>query len=151
MSFLRKVSIIGAGVGGIVDIVATNLASLPVLLYVMSTREFVDLPRSQVAAQVLAQLRGSAELYITLGLLGCLCSVLGGYVAAVLAKRAEVLNGALSAWLCLSFSVYGMTTGQDQLPLWLTLLLLPGSPSLGALGGYLRLAQIRRKAPIPAV
>jgi hypothetical protein len=36
---------------------------------------------------------------------GCLCSILGGYVAAWLAKHDELLNGALSAWLCIAFGI----------------------------------------------
>jgi len=147
---MRKISIVGAGIGGVVDIVATNVVSLPVVMYVMVSQGLMNVPKAELTLQVMAGIKASPGLYVTLGLLGCLCSVLGGYVAALIARRAEVLNGALSAYLCLAFSVWGLASGQEQLPLWLHLFLLPLSPFLGALGGYLRLLRLRRKAP-PAV
>jgi len=147
---MRKISIVGAGIGGVVDIVATNVVSLPVVMYVMVSQGLMNVPKAELTLQVMAGIKASPGLYVTLGLLGCLCSVLGGYVAALIARRAEVLNGALSAYLCLAFSVWGLASGQEQLPLWLHLFLLPLSQFLGALGGYLRLLRLRRKAP-PAV
>ncbi len=147
---MKNVSIVGAAIGGVVDIVATNIAALPFVLYVMTSRGLMNLPKAEMTAQVMTAIKGSAVLYLTLGLSGCLCSILGGYVAAVLARRAEVLNGALSAYLCLAFSVWGLVMGQEQLPTWLHLVLLPLSPFLGALGGYLRLVQVRRRGPVTA-
>lgn len=47
-------------------------------------------------------------------LLGALCSVLGGYVAARLAARSELVNGALSAFLCIAFGLYALATRPDM-------------------------------------
>jgi hypothetical protein len=70
-----------------------------------------------------------------------MCSVLGGYVAARIAKRGELLNGALSAYLCIGVGVYGMIAGHSAIPLWQHLVAFVGSPILGALGGYLWMRQ----------
>ena len=148
---MQKVSVVGVAIGGVIDIVATNLVAFPFVLYVMTSRGLLNLPKPEMTVQVMAAIKGSWVIYLTLGFLGCLCSVLGGYVAAVMARRAEVLNGALSAYLCLAFSIWGLAMGQEQLPTWLHVALLPLSPFLGALGGYLRLLQVRRSvvAPVP--
>ena len=67
--------------------------------------------------------------------------MLGGYVSARIAKHAEVLNGALSSILCVGSGVYAVINLGSAGSLWLHLALLPLSPALGALGGYLRSRQ----------
>jgi len=71
--------------------------------------------------------------------LGSLCSVFGGYVAAWIAKHDEVLNGALSSILCVGSGVYALLGARAAGDAALHLALLPLSPALGALGGYLSL------------
>jgi hypothetical protein len=143
---MRRISITGVLTGGVVDIVATNIAAIPIVGYVIATSSIGNLPKVQQTAAVMAAIRASVALYLTLGVLGSLCSVLGGYVAAVLARRAEVLNGALSAYLCVGLAIWTLLVGQGQLPSWLHILLLPLSPALGALGGYLRTVRARSRA-----
>ncbi len=75
---------------------------------------------------------------------GVLASVFGGYVAARLAKHDELLNGALSAYLCVSFGVFALATMHNHDHLLLEILMLPVSPCLGLLGGYLQRAYRRR-------
>ena len=70
-------------------------------------------------------------------LIGLACSALGGFVAARIAKHDELLNGALSSLLCLALSIYVVATGQDLSPRWVQMLLLPASPVMALLGGYL--------------
>ncbi len=143
---MRRISITGVLTGGVVDIVATNVAAIPIVGYVIATSGIGNLPKTQQTAAVMVAIKASVGLYLTLGVLGALCSVLGGYVAAVLARRAEVFNGALSAYLCVGFGLWTLLLGQGQLPTRLGILLLPLSPALGALGGYLRAEQVRRRA-----
>ena len=75
--------------------------------------------------------------------------VLGGYLAARVAKRGEVLNGALSAYFCVGLGIYGMAVGQAAVPVWQHLVSFVASPALGALGGYLRLRQTSRPEDPP--
>ena len=70
-------------------------------------------------------------------ILGALCSVLGGYVSARIAKHHEILNGALSSILCIGFGVYALFSGSAADQVGLHLVFLPLSPALGAFGGYL--------------
>jgi hypothetical protein len=86
-------------------------------------------------------LKGSTLLVVSSSILGGLCSVLGGYVSARIAKHDEVLNGALSSILCVGSGVYTVINLSSAGPLWLHLAFLPLSPALGALGGYLRSRQ----------
>jgi hypothetical protein len=78
---------------------------------------------------------------------------LGGYVAARLARRGEVVNGALSAYLCVGLGIVSWVTGSASLPAWQHVVAFVVSPALGAVGGYLRLKQVRsadnRSIPTP--
>jgi hypothetical protein len=146
---MRKISIIGVLIGGVADILATNVAAIPIVVYVMATSpNLATLPQAQQTAAVMAAIQANVGIYLTLGVLGAICSVLGGYVAALIAKRAQVLNGALSAYLCIGSGIWALFAGHEQLPIWLHILLLPLSPGLGAAGGYLRALQLRRRAQV---
>jgi hypothetical protein len=144
---MKRVSIKGFVVGGIVDIVTTNVLGAVVLVLV-GVFHLVGTPGtgSQNLVQTLLANPGiAAALYVA----GASASVFGGYVAARLAEHDELLNGALSAWLCVSFSVFGMITVGAGGRLVPDLLMLPISPCLGLLGGYLQLALRRRATPRP--
>ena len=134
-----RISIWAVFVGGIADIVATNLLQIPVLLlWVMPN--MAGHSGAEFAAAVKKALASDQVLFGLLFLLGGLCSVLGGYIAARIAKRSEVLNGALAAWLCVAIGVFGLfgrenMTSRDVL---LIVLDVPLSVALSALGGWLR-------------
>jgi hypothetical protein len=80
-------------------------------------------------------------------LLGGLCSVLGGFHAAWIAKHHEILNGAASSFLCIAMGLYSLAgkTPVDGFHIALPVV----SPALGALGGYLRTLGSSRKTTIP--
>jgi len=137
-----KVSIKGVAVGSITDIVSTNLAMLPLIIYITFSHAIVGEKPDQVTHMVGEILRDN-PLYIFLSLfLGGACSVLGGYVSARLAKHDEILNGACASVLCVTSGVYGMISGVSTTPLWQDIVFLPLGPALAALGGYLRLRQV---------
>jgi hypothetical protein len=144
---MKRVSIKGFVVGGIVDIVSTNILGAVVLVAVVACHL---VPVSGTDPQRLTQaLLASPGITAALLLAGAMASVFGGYVAARLAKHDELLNGALSAWLCVSFSVFSMITVGAGGRLLLDLVMLPISPCLGLLGGYLHLTLRRRATPQP--
>jgi hypothetical protein len=78
--------------------------------------------------------------------IGVASSLLGGYVAARIAKRDEILNGALSSLLCPAIGVYSLSSGKIVGSLSEQSLLLLSSPVIAALGGYLRSASGRAQA-----
>jgi hypothetical protein len=144
--FIMKTrSVVGVLVGGVVDIVATNIFALPVVMYVMSRDHLIGAGAG--ATQTLVRtITSDPSLIATTMVLGSLASVLGGYTAAWIAGRSHLLIGALSAYLCTVFGIVSLfhdTAGASLLQHLGGFVL---SPALGLLGGYLRLLQMRRVA-----
>jgi hypothetical protein len=149
LSFMEttvRLSFKGVLIGGVVDVVSSFMFQMPFAIYVAFKVAQMQIPRSQYPTAVTAMLHGNAMLYSAQLLVGLACSVLGGYVAASIAKREELLNGALSAFLCVGLGLWEMASGKDSDPIWLQLMLLAASPTLAALGGGLK--QMRRKRQV---
>jgi hypothetical protein len=71
-----------------------------------------------------------------------------GYVAARVAGRGELINGALTSLGYIAVGLYSIATSPGgELPI-LDALDIAAAPLIGALGGYLRLRQRRRAQPI---
>ncbi len=128
---MNRISFKGVAIGNIVDIVSTNVVVLPLAVYVLFS---AGSPPDIAAGSAEEILKGSTLLVASSSILGGLCSVLGGYVSARIAKHDEVLNGALSSILCVGSGVYTVINLGSAGPLWLHLAFLPLSPALGALG-----------------
>jgi ABC-type branched-subunit amino acid transport system permease subunit len=73
-----------------------------------------------------------------MSLAGFACSMLGGYVAALIAKRHELLNGGLSSFYFVLTTLFQMTRGHNYYPLLVQVLLLIAGSASAVLGGYLR-------------
>lgn len=130
--------VVGVVAGGVTDIALTNILALPIVIYVMLSAGIVNLPRAQQSAAAIAALHSSPAFYAVSLCVGAACSIVGGYVAAWIAKERELLAGALSSFLCVATGIYALATGNSTDPLWVTLLLFLLSPALGVSGGYLR-------------
>jgi len=136
-----KVSILGVLVGGVVDVVASVLGGLPFALYStfkLSPSQRMGLHSSEAVS---AAIHANLPLYSAQLAVGLLCSILGGYVAASIAKRHERLNGTLSCFLCVSMGIPIMLLGLESDPRWVQFLMLVASPVLAFVGGDLRLRQ----------
>jgi hypothetical protein len=140
---MRIRSIVGVLVGGVTDILATNLFTIPLVIYVMATHDLQRQPSDQSTRQLVAVMHDSTGIQIATWVFGLCASAFGGYIAARIAQRDEVKYGALSSWLCIGFGIYGLVKPQLPLPWWQHLLAFVLSPLCGALGGYLRLRQAR--------
>jgi hypothetical protein len=136
---VTRVSFKGFIIGGIVDMAATFVAAFPVGIYAFAVSGAGKLPQAQQAQALADAMRNTPSLYIAGLLVGALCSVLGGYVAARVARHDELLNGALSSFLCVATGLYALARGTEGTAPWVHVLLLVISPLLGALGAYLRL------------
>jgi hypothetical protein len=134
---MSQVSVKGVVIGGVTDIVATNIAALPVVVIAAMQAGVHTLPKAEQAKATADALQNTPSLFLATMFLGMLCSVLGGYVAARIAKRGAVLNGALSAFLCIGFGVYALVAGTNTVSPWMHAAAFLLSPALGALGGYL--------------
>jgi hypothetical protein len=135
---MKRVSFKGVTIGNVVDIVASNVVMVPVIIYLLASAR-TGSALDHGAGSATEALKTSDVFLAASSILGGLCSILGGYVSARIAKHDEVLNGALSSVLCIGFGVYAVVNGTSRL--WLHLLDLLLSPALGALGGYLRSRQ----------
>ena len=71
---------------------------MPVVIYVMVKHDLLHAPNGSAA--IASLIHSSAWLYGLQLTIGLGCSVLGGYVAAWIAKHDEPLNGLLSSFLC---------------------------------------------------
>jgi hypothetical protein len=125
-------------IGGVTDIVTTNLLVLPIAIYVMIANGILRLPMAQQQTVLNSALHANGSIHAATMVVGIGFSVLGGYVAAWIAKHDALLNGALSSFLCVGFGLFAIATGRTTEQLWLAILWLPLSPLLGATGGYLR-------------
>jgi hypothetical protein len=136
-----RVSIVGVAIGGITDVVASSVLALPVVAYVMAKYDLFHLATGPTAIPSL--IHSSPWLYgLQLGI-GLGCSVLGGYVAARIAKHDELLNGVLSSFLCTAIGVYSVMSGKDSQSVVVQIFLLAAAPAFALLGGYLRQTQKR--------
>jgi putative membrane protein (TIGR04086 family) len=91
-----------------------------------------------VSSEIAAVSQATPWLYRAQLLVGLACSVLGGYVAAWLAKQDELLNGALSFFLCVVIGSYSIASGKDSNAHWVQILILISAPLCGLFGGCLR-------------
>ena len=135
-------------IGSVTDILATNLVTIPVVVYLTISHNLAAIPKDQVSSALMQILRNDPVLFSTQLLLGSLCSVLGGYVSARIAKRNEVLNGALASFLCVGSGLYALLFSAASAPLWQHLLSFVTSPALASFGGYLRLGVVRGRANV---
>lgn len=147
---MRALSLTAVLVGGVVDVVATNVVSIPVFAVAAVRAGVTGGAQPEVTRAVLATYQASPGLWLAGLLLGCACSVFAGWLAARIARRGEILNGALASWLCVGLGIYGLARGHLTVPAWQATLEFALSPALGALGGWLRLLQTRTPAEPPA-
>lgn len=131
---MERISLKGVAIGNVADIVSTNIIGALLAALVLVSSAPSGLADSSAAAQVLM---ASSFYRVSAFILGALCSVLGGYVSARIARHDDVLNGALSSILCIGFGIYALFSGNAAGDLGSHLALLPASAALGALGGYL--------------
>jgi len=75
---VTRISPKGVIIGGVVDIVATNLVALPVLIVAAAKANAAQLPKEEQARALLDTLQASPALLGIQLVLGSLCSVLGG-------------------------------------------------------------------------
>jgi|RhiMetdeSRZDD1v2_1073273.scaffolds.fasta_scaffold1432961_1 hypothetical protein len=145
MEIRKKVSILGFVIGSVVDIIGTNIWGVFMTIYVMLSYNLFQTAASsptELTAKVLNIFQTDPLIFSVNFIVGAMFSILGGYIGAYIAKHDELLNGALSSFLCVLSGIYGLFSGSHPVYLiLLEILALVISPLLGMLGGYLRLKQ----------
>jgi hypothetical protein len=85
---MKRVSFKGVAIGNVVDIVASNVVMVPVMIYVLASMK-TGSPPDLDAASVAAALKTSNIFLAASTILGGLCSILGGYVSARIASMTK--------------------------------------------------------------
>ncbi|MHB8624408.1 MAG: hypothetical protein ACYC9J_15235 [Sulfuricaulis sp.] len=146
---MNKISIKGVLVGNITTLLAGTIvvALLFILLgFMVVPPDIAHMTNEQAKAAVAAAAEKSPWSKAIPWIAGISCSILGGYVAAWLAKHNELLNGLLSSLIAVAVGGYLLIVGTDANQL-LGLLGVISNPAGGLLGGYLILV-MRRKHSI---
>lgn len=141
---MAKLSVKGALIGGVLDVVASGILGVPLVMYVIASRNLVGLPPEQLKRSLSATIHASPSLYATQLAIGIVCTILGGYVAGRLAKHDQILNGVASSGVCMLVGIYSIASGKSSESLLVQLvLLLIVTPLCGAAGGYLARGRLR--------
>ena len=143
MSIFRKISWRAVIFGGLADVGGTNVVGIIFIAYIASNYGLSAVPSEQFATAINNVIFSDPVLYCVSFFIGSVFSIFGGYVAAWIAKRNELLNGGFSASLCVLIGLYSIFLGLNpSIPVAFEILSIPLSPALGVLGGYLRKKQI---------
>lgn len=137
---MDKISIKGVLIGAISAYVVGIVLIAVLMLWMVITLDMQHLPAAQRYQAAHALPLGSL-----LRLTEALSAIIGGYVAARTAQHHEILNGALSSFYPVCAGLYTILFGHYQSPLWQMILHIPLTIAFAALGGYLRLRQVRAK------
>jgi hypothetical protein len=137
---MKRISLKAIVIGGITDLVLTNLLAIPFVAFVVVNAGLTQLPKDQVQSALTTTIHSNGALYAMQILLGLIATGFGGYVAAWIAKHDEVLNGTLASWTCFALSAYSIATGDREMALSMHVGLVLASVSCAAFGGYLRRA-----------
>jgi hypothetical protein len=141
---MNRISLKGIAIGAITDIVSSYIVLLPLMIYVMVTLNSSGLPSDKAADAAMEALSSNTLYFFLSWLLGGMCSALGGYVSARIAKHDEILNGGLSSILGIGMGAYALMSGSVLDRWWPCLVFMLLAPALAAFGGHLRSRQNSR-------
>jgi hypothetical protein len=137
----RKISVTGIFAGFGVAYLTDVVLSLPFMISAIKGIDFYAIPRDQIREIYINAIYGNSYVIALLTLISCLASVMGGYMAAKIAKHDEPFNGALSTLPLMTLQIFSLTTGKLYGPLWMHIALLAAVPFFGLLGATLRVTK----------
>jgi len=120
----------------IVGALADNVGTLFIMMLLMTSLASQGISHDEV----IARMKSQSGLLLNL-ILGLGCTFLGGYVAGRIARRSEVLHGALVAGAGM---VLAQIWRESGLPPWYDIIGFAGMLPAGMLGGHM--ARQRRKS-----
>jgi hypothetical protein len=144
---MRRISILGIVLGGIVALFLTGLLNMGLGVYAVVKLGIVHQNSPQHAqAMVRDFLYTNPVMYFGGMAIGCACHVLGGWLSAFTAREAERLNGALSVLIVAGVHVWKATHHLDPNSAGLQVLYVAVLTAGAWAGGWLRAAQKARTA-----
>jgi hypothetical protein len=120
------ISVKGVLVGAIVGTVASLFISALIAVLVLVIFPATHKPREVFDSH------GFLALVMVVSGLGC--CVLAGFTAASLSRHNELLNGGLSAFLCILLGILEMSGGKNTHPVLVQLLPIVAAPAFAILG-----------------
>lgn len=142
---MRRIAVRSVIVGGVVDVFASSFLGAVSVVFVLLLLSIAHTPADRTSGIVSDVVRGNPWYLAAQLVIGGACSVLGGYIAARLARHDERLNGALSSFACVGSGIVALAVGYDRQQAVLEIAMLPLAPLLGFAGGYLRERQRRER------
>jgi hypothetical protein len=138
----EKISFKGVIWGAIADVGGSNVWGFIAAIYIAVHYHIYSLPAAQQSNKIMEMMTRDPLIFTLNTIIGSGFSILGGYVAARIAKHNELLNAVLSSFLCEIFGIFAF--GSPLYPVWMILTGLVTSPLLGLAGGYMQLWQERK-------
>jgi hypothetical protein len=135
---MRGISALAILIGGGSDVVLSGVLGVPLVIYVISSRGLSQLPKEQLQGAAVAAIHGAPALYAAQLGIGFGCSMVGGFIAASIAKERRLFNGVLAAWLCMAVGIYSLLTGRggESVPIHVGLIAV--TPVCYLAGAWLR-------------
>jgi hypothetical protein len=137
----NKISYKAVIISGLVDVIASAIIGLLLALYLSVHYSFYLLPADEMTEKVKDMMHHVPFYQISI-LIGSLVSIYAGYLAASIAKRQELLHGALSSFLCITMGVISLLSDSSDFLSHLMFMFL--SPLLGLAGGYIYLSHKKK-------
>ncbi len=135
---MKRISFWGVIIGSIVAYIAAGLREFLLMAYEYLPHDDYPMTEEQVS-QVISYRLTDTTLFSVWMVWGAFCAFMGGYIAARIAGRGEVLNGALASFFVVGSGVYTLLFARLYLPAWQHASELAAGVALSALGGYIRL------------
>ena len=133
--FFTGIKIRAVIVGVVVDYVATHLA-MAAFIFGYLAKELSK--QGEFTEEAVERYMVTTEGLLAALLIGCLCTALGGFIAARRAKVLEIKHGAFVGLgsLIVSFIQQAMQEQSIQLPEWFNFVSIVAIVPAGALGGF---------------
>jgi hypothetical protein len=103
---MRGISLLAVIVGGVLDVALSSILGIVLGVYVIGSRGWGHLPADQLSRALVAVMHDDLLLRTAQLAIGFGCSVLGGFVAAWIAKERKLYNGVLASWLCVGIGLF---------------------------------------------
>lgn len=142
---MHRLSIRSILVGGLIDVFVSSLLGAVSVVFVLLLLSVAHTNPDSTPAVTDGIVHGNPIFIGAQVVIGALCSFLGGYIAARLARHDEKLNGAVSSVLSVASGLIAIAMGHNPDQLVIQIVSLPLKPLFGFAGGAYRLAQVRAK------
>jgi len=127
--------------------VSSTIASAVIAIVFVFLMHLTQTPSDPFDWALVTSIKPNTPLYDIQLLVGSVCSVLAGFIAAWVARHDELLNGALSSFASVLLGIFATAADKDPHQRLTHILLLVASPLLGLLGGYLWRRKLNRLNP----